>query len=244
MKALSGDSRIVRDEDYAKALVYLNAQGREYATYDSGDISYGEGANKMLDLMNYAQGESYSGSFMGVEVGKVYNDMIDTLGKNTATVGEVQDYISTMITPEYIRKVSETPIKDTRSADSVRNNDDEIRRLSTQLRELESRHGYATGTTSATFGLHMLGEHGRELGLLSRGDGVVPHNITENLMKIGQYSPIELIKSIVGMVKGFVSSIINQNFGNITLPNVTDFNSFANEMKNFKNYATQNAYNR
>lgn len=244
LKALSGDSRIVRDEDYAKALVYLNAQGREYATDDFGDVSYGEGANKMLDLMNYAQGESYSGSFMGVEIGKVYNDMIDALGKNTATVGEVKDYISTMVTQDYINKVGSTPIKDTRSADSVRNNDDEIRRLSAQLRDLESRRGYASGTTSATFGLHMLGEKGRELGILSHGDGVVPHNITENLMKIGQYSPIELIKSIVGMVKGFVSSIVNQNFGNITLPNVTDFNSFANEMKNFKNYATQNAYNR
>lgn len=233
---------LVRDEDFAKALVYINAEGRETAALDSSDVSHATGAS--LNLADYAMGEAYSGSFMGVEQGKVYSDMIDALGKNTATVSEVKDYISQTISQDYIKRVGSTAFRDTMSVEEAKSLADEISSIQSQIGSLRSKRGYATGTTSATFGLHMLGEHGRELGLLSHGDGVIPHGITENLMKLGQYSPVELIKSIVGMFKGLVSSVINQNFGSITLPNVTDFNSFANEMKNFKNYATQNAYTR
>lgn len=233
---------LVRDEDFAKALVYINAEGRGTAALDSSDVSHATGAS--LNLADYAMGEAYSGSFMGVEQGKVYSDMIDALGKNTATVSEVKDYISQTISQDYIKRVGSTAFRDTMSVEEAKDLADEISSIQSQIGSLRSKRGYATGTTSATFGLHMLGEHGRELGLLSHGDGVIPHGITENLMKLGQYSPAELIKSIVGMFNGLVSSVINQNFGSITLPNVTDFNSFANEMKNFKNYATQNAYTR
>lgn len=107
-----------------------------------------------------------------------------------------------------------------------------------------ARSGYATGTKSATFGLHMLGEHGRELGVLSEGDGVIPNNLTENLMKLGQYSPADLVKSVKATAIGGAGVTVNQNFGSVVLPNVTDATSFINEMKNFKNYATQDAYNR
>ena len=45
--------------------------------------------------------------------------------------------------------------------------------------------GYASGTTSASGGLSMVGEHGAELRVLNKGDGIIPAGLTESLMQIG-----------------------------------------------------------
>lgn len=97
---------------------------------------------------------------------------------------------------------------------------------------------YADGTESAIGGLSMVGERGRELRVLSRGDGIIPNHLTENLMKLGQYSPREWINNMTSKLVDKGSSVIQQ-FGDITLPNVTNAQQFVNELKQFKRYATQ-----
>lgn len=98
---------------------------------------------------------------------------------------------------------------------------------------------YADGTESAAGGLSMVGERGRELRVLSRGDGIIPNHLTENLMKLGQYSPREWINNISAKLIGRDGGNIIQQFGDITLPNVSNAQQFVNELKQFKRYATQ-----
>lgn len=45
---------------------------------------------------------------------------------------------------------------------------------------------YATGTTSASGGLAMVGENGAELRVLNQGDGIIPNGLTETLMSFAQ----------------------------------------------------------
>lgn len=51
---------------------------------------------------------------------------------------------------------------------------------------------YATGTKSAVGGLAEVGENGRELRVLNKGDGIIPNDITERLMALGT-NPIEYL---------------------------------------------------
>lgn len=62
--------------------------------------------------------------------------------------------------------------------------------------------GYATGTTSiAKNGVYRFNENGRELMIphnlnyANRGDGVIPHNLTENLIELGQYTPKDFLNN-------------------------------------------------
>ena len=61
---------------------------------------------------------------------------------------------------------------------------------------------YANGTTSASGGLSMVGERGAELRVLNKGDGIIPHNITENLMALGKYSPTNLMNKLSSVALG------------------------------------------
>lgn len=92
--------------------------------------------------------------------------------------------------------------------------------------------GYASGTLSADGGISLVGEKGPELRVLGSGDGVIPSNITKNLMDIGKFSLKELLNK--------TSSITYNTFDKIVLPNVTDYASFVNEMKKFKQFTFQN----
>lgn len=99
--------------------------------------------------------------------------------------------------------------------------------------------GYRSGTTSATPGLHMLGENGPELGVLSRGDGVIPADITRNLMNIGK-NPEKFANAAVARNGG---DIIMQGV-TLAFPNVRDGSDAAAFTKNFVNLVHQYAYKR
>lgn len=76
----------------------------------------------------------------------------------------------------------------------------------------------ASGTTSASGGLSLVGEEGAELRVLNKGDGIIPANITKNLWELGK-NPQKV---------GGNSTHIS--IGNISLPNVTDTDSFLMEL--------------
>lgn len=109
----------------------------------------------------------------------------------------------------------------------------------------DSSHGpgvAANGTTTGQ-GLTMVGEKGRELRILgnapNEADGIIPNHLTENLMKLGQYSPREWMNSISKMGDSQCSAQYSYAFDSLVLPNVTNADSFISELKNLKNQAIQ-----
>ena len=95
--------------------------------------------------------------------------------------------------------------------------------------EMEKNKGHAQGTKNAKAGLHLLGEKGPELGVLSNGDGVIPANLTNNLWKWGYYSPDNFLANMKGTNTGNTISIAN--FAPV-LPNVKDGADFVEYLKN------------
>jgi TP901 family phage tail tape measure protein len=87
---------------------------------------------------------------------------------------------------------------------------------------------YANGTTNASGGLSMTGEQGRELRVLNKGDGIIPHQETENLMSLGRFSPSQWISKITGS-----SNSTSLSIANITLPNVRNAEDFISGLKNY-----------
>ena len=96
----------------------------------------------------------------------------------------------------------------------------------------EALSGYASGTTSASGGLSLVGEHGAEMRVLNKGDGILPSNITKNLWAWGSINPNSFNKGS--------SEIYNFDINNISLPNVQDANNFVDGLKSFAlQYAMQ-----
>ena len=84
---------------------------------------------------------------------------------------------------------------------------------------------FANGTTSASGGLSLVGEQGAEMRVLSKGDGIIPSNITKNLMAIGS-NPSSLVKS---------NNQTNNNnttyqIGTVQMNGVQDVDGFVNEL--------------
>ena len=104
--------------------------------------------------------------------------------------------------------------------------------LRKELKELNP-NGYASGTTSARGGLAMVGEQGPELRVLNRGDGIIPADITRNLMKIGANPKWFAQQSGAG------NTILN--VANVSLPSVQNAQQFVDGLKNL---ALQKAYGR
>ena len=104
--------------------------------------------------------------------------------------------------------------------------------LRKELKKLNP-NGYASGTTSARGGLAMVGEQGPELRVLNRGDGIVPADITRNLMKIGANPKWFAQQSGAG------NTILN--VANVSLPSVQNAQQFVDGLKNL---ALQKAYGR
>lgn len=92
---------------------------------------------------------------------------------------------------------------------------------------------YAGGTLSARSGFAMVGEQGPELRVLNRGDGVIPADITRNLMKIGSNPKWFAQQSGAG------NTILN--VANVSLPSVQNAQQFVDGLKNL---ALQKAYGR
>lgn len=82
---------------------------------------------------------------------------------------------------------------------------------------------YAKGTDSASGGLSMVGEKGAEMRVLNKGDGIIPSNITRNLMAIGS-NPALLGK----LVESNNSQIIN--VGRVEVNGVNDVDGFIQEL--------------
>lgn len=63
---------------------------------------------------------------------------------------------------------------------------------------------YASGTTGMpSTQLALVGERGAELGIFPQGTGIIPHNLTQNLMEIGKYSMNQL-KAILSKPGGSI----------------------------------------
>lgn len=96
----------------------------------------------------------------------------------------------------------------------------------------EALSGYASGTFSASGGLSLVGEHGAEMRVLNKGDGILPSNVTKNLWAWGSIDPSSF--------DGNGSDIYNFDISNLSLPDVQDANSFVNGLKSYAlQYAMQ-----
>ena len=84
-------------------------------------------------------------------------------------------------------------------------------------------NGYASGTMSARGGISMVGEQGPELRVLNQGDGIIPADITRNLMKIGSDPRWFANRSGAG------NTILN--VANVSLPSVRNAQQFVDGLK-------------
>lgn len=88
---------------------------------------------------------------------------------------------------------------------------------------------FATGTIGATGGISLVGENGPELRVLNSGDGIIPADITKNLLRIGSMG----INPIGNSGDTYINKI-----DTVKLENVNDVDSL---FSGLKNYAIQSA---
>lgn len=111
---------------------------------------------------------------------------------------------------------------------------------------------YAKGTTSAKGGLSLTGEKGTELRVLNRGDGIIPAEITKNLMEFG-VDPAKMImdnlnknipdyKNIITPVNTSTDNSIH--IDKVEMSGVNDVQSFMKELSHLTLDAQQRAYKR
>lgn len=116
----------------------------------------------------------------------------------------------------------------------------------------EVKGAYASGTTSAKGGLSLTGENGAELRVLNRGDGIIPAEITKNLMEFG-VDPAKMImdnlnknipdyKNIITPVNTSTDNSIH--IDKVEMSGVNDVQSFMKELSHLTLDAQQRAYKR
>ena len=98
----------------------------------------------------------------------------------------------------------------------------------TLLKEWQASR-YASGTTSARGGFSLVGENGAEMRILGKGDGIIPANMTKNLMAWGKFTPNQYGSQIAN-VSG--SNRMDVTIQTLSLPNVTDGAGFVEFVKN------------
>lgn len=114
----------------------------------------------------------------------------------------------------------------------------------------EVKGAYASGTTSAKGGLSLTGENGTELRVLNRGDGIIPAEITKNLMEFG-VDPAKMItdnlnknipdyKNIITPVNTSTDNSIH--IDKVEMSGVNDVQSFMKELSHLTLDAQQRAY--
>lgn len=101
-----------------------------------------------------------------------------------------------------------------------------------QIADAIAKNRFASGTLSAPAGFARVAENGYEIALLGKGDAVMPHNVSKNLMEWGKMSPLEYANGTTG------DSYMYQ-FDKLVLPNVQNVNDFMRELKNLPNKALQ-----
>lgn len=84
-------------------------------------------------------------------------------------------------------------------------------------------NAYADGTINAKGGLDLVGEEGAELRVINSGDGIIPADITRNLMKIGKYGDMTAMgKSVTDIF----------NIGTVKLEKINDVEGLFGGLKN------------
>ena len=97
----------------------------------------------------------------------------------------------------------------------------------TLLKQWTASH-YASGTLSAAGGLSLVGEGGAELRVLGKGDGIIPANMTKNLMAWGQFTPTQYAQQTANIG----GQNMNVTIQALNLPNVSDGAGFVDYVKN------------
>lgn len=96
-----------------------------------------------------------------------------------------------------------------------------------------AQNRFASGSLATPAGFARVGEQGYEIALFGKGDAVMPHEVSENLMAWGSHSPIEYASAMASTTSNAY------HFDKLVLPNVTDANSLLNELNNLPNRALQ-----
>ena len=112
---------------------------------------------------------------------------------------------------------------------------DAIDEAQRNVAKLKSEAGYASGTTNASAGIHLVGENGPELRVLNSGDGIIPADATKNLLSLAQMNGIKLGD---GLNKA-MQILYSFDISNLSLPNVRNATEF---FEGLKNYAYQYSY--
>ena len=112
---------------------------------------------------------------------------------------------------------------------------DAINEAQRTVAQLQSELGYASGTTSASSGIHLVGENGPELRVLNSGDGIIPADATKNLLGLAQMNTSKL----AGNLGKAMQVLYSFNIDNLSLPDVKDAAGF---FEGLKNYAYQYSY--
>lgn len=111
---------------------------------------------------------------------------------------------------------------------------DAIAEAQRNVSELRAK-GYASGTSNATPGLHLVGENGPELRVLNGGDGIIPADATKNLLQIAKMST----EGLSNAFNKTMQNIYNFAIDNLSLPDIKNANEF---LDGLKNYAYQYSY--
>lgn len=102
-----------------------------------------------------------------------------------------------------------------------------------KVNEFINNNRFASGSLATPAGFARVGEQGYEIALFGKGDAVMPHNVSENLMAWGAHSPVEYASAMASTTSNAY------HFDSLVLPNVTDANSLLNELNNLPNRALQ-----
>lgn len=102
-----------------------------------------------------------------------------------------------------------------------------------QINKYINKNKFASGSLATPAGFARVGEQGYEIALFGKGDAVIPHNVSENLMAWGAHSPVEYASAMANTTSN------SYHFDSLVLPNVTDANSLLNELNNLPNRALQ-----
>lgn len=102
-----------------------------------------------------------------------------------------------------------------------------------RILEYITNNRFASGSLATPAGFARVGEQGYEIAPLGKGDSVMPHEVSENLMAWGAHSPIEYASAMANTTSN------SYHFDRLVLPNVTDASSLLNELNNLPNKALQ-----
>lgn len=107
-----------------------------------------------------------------------------------------------------------------------------VNNLSSNIDSAINANRFASGTLNAPRGFARVAENGYEIALLGKGDAVMPHGVSKNLMEWGQYSPRDFVTSGGG-------DNLTYNFDKLVLPNVDNAHAFISELNKLPNAALQ-----